>query len=339
MLPSPLTNVVVQQGNSEVLISWDFQSGATSYSVQRSTDLNTWSTLLPAPTVPQFLDDTVTLGTQYYYRVAGVNGSGTGAYSLPLGVVPTNPGQMSLGQARTLAQQEADLQNSEFVTKSEWNTYINQSYFELYDLLVQKFGDDYYVAPPVEFTTTGASLYDLPNGTNYSGAPALYKLLGVDLAIAAGSTGWLTLRKYEFIQRNNYVFPQLTTNFLGVGSLRYRLIGGQVGFIPYPAANQQIRLWYIPRMTTLLQDTDILDGISGWTEYVVVDAAIKAKMKQEDDITALMARKQMLLERIEAAAENRDAGEPEKISPVRSRYGSWGGGWDGGGDNGPFGGY
>jgi hypothetical protein len=73
MTPSLLTNVQVRQGNGQVLVSWDYQAGSTSYSVQRSTDLSTWSTVYSG-TAFQFLDDTVTVGTQYYYRAAGVNG-------------------------------------------------------------------------------------------------------------------------------------------------------------------------------------------------------------------------------------------------------------------------
>ena len=70
---------------------------------------------------------------------------------------------MTLAQLRTAARQEADMVNSQFVSDSEFNTYINQSCFELYDLLIQKFGDDYYIKnPPYTFTTDGTSyLYAL----------------------------------------------------------------------------------------------------------------------------------------------------------------------------------
>lgn len=334
------TNVLIQSGNGALLVSWDFSSAATSgYQVQRSTDQVSYSTVDTTPQGEPFYNDTTgTVGTQYWYRVALTNGDGAGPYSSIVTDVPTQPGQMTLGQLRLLSQQKADRVNSQFVTKTEWNMYINQSYFELYDLLVQKYGNDYFVAEPVEFVTTGANEYDLPNGTNYSAAKPFYKLMGVDLNIAAGNIAWLTLKKYEFISRNKYVYPQLTTNFLGVGSLQYRLVGGKLHFIPTPAAGQQIRMWYIPRLTTLLQDNDIADGVSGWLEYVAVDAAIKALQKEESDITALMVEKQALIARIEAAAENRDAGEPETISKTRN-WGGWGNGDGGSGDIGPGGGY
>ena len=76
----------------------------------------------------------------------------------------------------------------------------------------------------------------------------------------------------------------------------------------------------------MLADSDILDGISGFDEYVIVDAAIKAMQKEESDVSVLMAQKEALKRRIEAAAANRDAGEPESVSDIRGlNGGNWGG--------------
>ncbi len=334
-VPSPLSNVQVQQGNAQVLISWDQSPGATSYSVKRSLDQLTY-TEVAVVTAFQYLDTTVTAGTLYYYKVAGVNGDGAGSYSTVQSVIPVLSGHMTLSQLRLLAKQKADRVNSKFVTDSEWNVYLNQSYFELYDILIEKFGNEYYVAEPLQFTTNGNNSYPLPDGLNYDAALPFYKMLGMDLAISPVSSAWLTLKKYEFISRNRYVFPQITTNLLGVGGMRYRIIGNTVQFIPNPSAGQTLRLWYIPRMVQLLLDTDQVDGVSGWTEYIVIDAAIKALQKEESDVSVLGAQKQAMLDRIESAAENRDAGEPEVISATRRWGDTWG--WGDSGGDGPIGG-
>jgi hypothetical protein len=321
MTPTTPQNVYVQTANGQVLISWDRVVGVSSYDVQRATDQISYSNVASlSPAQTEFLDDTVVSGTQYYYKVAGVNASGTGAYSTPQSVVPVKPGEMSLGQLRLLAKQKADRVNSNFVTLPEWNTYINQSYFELYDLLVQKYGNDYYVQS-FTFTTDGSQSYALPDGVNNDAALAFYKLLGIDAAVG---TGWLTLKKYEFIERNSYVYPQITTNLLGIAGMRYRLVGTSLQFIPTPAGGQTIQVWYVPRLTAMLRDTDTCDGVSGWTEYIAVDAAIKALQKEESDVSILMVQKQALIARIEAAAENRDAGEPERISDFRGTAQNWG---------------
>jgi len=117
---------------------------------------------------------------------------------------------MTLAQLRTAIRQRADMVNSTFISDAELNSYINQSYFELYDLLVQKYGDNYYVATPVQFDCDGSSQqYALPNGTNFSGAPAFYKLLGVDLQLANQNDSFVTIRPFNFSDRNRYAVPKL----------------------------------------------------------------------------------------------------------------------------------
>ncbi len=342
--PAQVTNLYVQQANGQVYLNWDLAAGAITYDVQRSVNNVTFASIA-TPAVANYLDTTALVGVQYYYKVAATNVSGTGPYTTAQGVVPTLAGQMTLGQLRLLSQQKADRVNSNFVTMPEWNTYINQSYFELYDILVQAFGNEYYVAAPYQFYTTGAQFYNLPDGsatypttpTNSDPAAPIYKLLGVDLGISSTNNAWLTLSKFEFIKRNTYVFPQITTNLLGVAGMQYRLMGNQLEFIPTPASGQIIQLWYIPRMTALLQDIDIADGVSGWTEYIAVDAAIKALMKEESDVSALMVQKQALIDRIQSAAENRDAGMPDRISNTRQYTDMYGTGYPYG--SGPIGGF
>ena len=345
-IPATPTNFNVQVGNGQAYLTWDIIAGATSYQIQRSTDGVSFSNL-GTSSVNNYLDSTGLIGTQYYYQVASVNISGTSPFTSAQIAVPVLTAQMSLGQIRLLAQQRADRVNSNFVTMPEWNTYINQSYFELYDLLVTRFEDE-FVAPLAIFQTDGSTFqYPLPDGViqfqtmtgSLFTAKPFYKLLGVDCGIALNNNAWVTLSKFKFVGRNSYVYPNITSTFLGVFNLQYRLIDNTIMFIPTPSAGQYIRMWYIPKLTQLLKDTDIVDGVSGWTEYIVVDAAIKALTKEESDISALMAQKQALLDRIESTAQNRDAGMPETVSDTRSwgaRWGRYGGpGWDGG----SFGGY
>lgn len=247
---------------------------------------------------------------------------------------------MTLLELRTASRQRADMVNSTFVSDTEFNSYINQSYFELYDLLTTVY-EDYYVAPPVIFQTDGQiQQYPLPDGVLYNGAPPLYKLMGVDLGLASTTNAWVTLEKYDFIQRNMYIFPQLTSTYLGVFNLRYRLVGDTLMFIPTPSGGQFIRLWYQPRLQTLSFDTDKADGISGWNEYIVCDAAFKARQKEEDDISCniLAGQKMALIKRIEESAMNRDIGQPDTISDTRSRTTRWGT-WGPPNGSGGFGGY
>ena len=329
-VPATPVNFYVQQGDGQVYLSFDISTGATSYDIYRSTDGVSFA-VIASPVVNSYFDTAVTIGTTYYYQVAAVSSSGSSVLSSALSIVPTAAGDLSLGEVRLMAQQRADRVNSSFVTLPEWNSYINQSRFELYDLLVTVY-EDYFLADPVTFTTDGSEMYPLPNGVNYSGAKKFYKLWGVDCGLAPSGNAWVTLNKFDGLERNRYIFPNITSSFAGVFNMRYRVVGNNLWLIPTPASGQFIRIRYIPRLNTLLADSDIMDGVSGWTEYIVVDVAIKALQKEESDVSVLLAQKQALIDRITVSAMNRDAGQPDTITDIRNKTnGNYGGpDWDGG---------
>ena len=334
--------------------------------------------------------------------------------------------KMSLSDLRTASRQRADMVNSTFISDAELNSYINASYFELYDLLVQKYGNDYYMKEYSFQLQGNVSRYDLPED--------FFKLLGVDLQISAGPDGYVSLRPFTLAERNRYSTANVQT-WIGVTNLRYRISANKLWFTPSPQTGQTIRIWYVPRLAelvdtvtltvnavvnddfvtvgntsfvagydfaiggtdavtafnisqaingavlaeeltalsngnviTLTQTGDnptaldvgnnatplptpgastrlqlsaavvtngstVADGISGWLEYVVTDAAIKMLQKEESDTSTLQFQKAALIKRIEAAAENRDAGSPATIADVQWTNGTWpfGNGFGGGG--------
>lgn len=233
---------------------------------------------------------------------------------------------MMLSELRTAAQQRSDMVGSTFVSSAEWTSYINQSCFELYDLLIQKYGDNWYSATPdTSIVTDGTSeQFTLPS--------TMYHLYGVDLQIngtAGAANGiYVTLKPFNVAERNWYSAPNVV-GWNGRTNLRYRLNGSKLWIKPLPASGQTIRLWFAPRFIPLSAESDTFDGISGWTEYVIVDSAIKALVKEESDVSVLMAQKQALIARIEAAAANRDAGMPATVADAQSEWlnpyggGSW----------------
>lgn len=239
-----------------------------------------------------------------------------------------NPGVVTLESVRTSAQQRADMFTSDFITNAEWNANINASYFELYGLLVQKYGNEYFVALDstgnfFQFTTNGTSeIYPLPDGsTTYlmpdgSTAPAFFKLLGVELQVN-GANDWLTLKPFPFIERNRISSSNAAAYVGRSTNLRYHLLGSSLWLKPRPMGGQIVRLQYVPRMTILVNDDDTFDGVNGWEEYIIIDAAIKALQKEESDTSVLMAQKVAMIQRIEAEAENRDAGSPARVGDAR----------------------
>ena len=342
-IPAIPNNMYVQQGNRQIFVSWDITVGATSYQIQRSTDgvkFSWWA----SSTLNNYLDTSVTVGTQYWYQIAATNVSGTSSYTSSQSIIPTPTAEMCLGQIRQMAQERADRVNSNFVTLPEWNQFINLAMYELYDLIVDTY-EDYFIATPFQFQTANNQyLWPLPDGnlsfvngiTGAAGyiAPAFYKIKGVDLALQTSNNAWVTVNKFTFMDRNRFIYPNTASTIYGVFNLQYRVLGNFIEFIPTPSGNQNIRIWYIPRLPQLLQDTDLTTiGFSGWLEYVVVRAAKYALDKEESDTSKLDNELLFIKTRIEEAASNRDDAFPDKVSDVRQN-GSWnpGGsfGWSGG---------
>jgi hypothetical protein len=335
-VPNAPSNFFLQTANRQNYLSWNQSVGATSYTVLRSLDNVTFApvaTLSGSPLNSNYLDTSVTVGTQYWYGVyaSNINGNSPTAYpntqSSIGSLVPAPTSEMALLTIRRRAQEKADRVNSNFVSTPEWNAFISLAQFELYDLLIDTY-QNYVVAPPIQFTTNGTQyLFPLPDGfltfvnriTNETFvAPPFYRLLGMDLSLNTANNAYVTMGKFNFTERNDYVYPNAAGTIYGVYNMRYQLVGSDLMIIPSPTANQILSIWYIPRLPELMQDTDVTTiGISGWLQYVITRAAKYALDKEESATDKLDAELLYLKGRIEESAIDRDAGLPNTISKVR----------------------
>ena len=346
-IPYQPQNLTAEQADGNILLTWSGSLGATSYQVQRSTDGVNFTNLATTGVVTQYIDALPGVGIMYWYQVAGVNVSGTSTYSSIANMVAAPPSEMSLFELRLRSQQTADRVNSGFVETSEWNSFIRLAMYELYDLLITSY-EDYNVAPYVFIQTNGTTnQYAMPDGvTNYKGgnyngttgapAPAFYKLAGVDLNVNTSNNAYVTINRYDYIDRNAYVYPNSTSTIYGVYNARYRLMGNNINFIPTPAGNQQFRLTYQPKLQAMLADTDLTTiGFSGWLRYVIARSAKYALDKEEGTDTSKLSEEIAFLKtRIEQTSQNRDVGQPDTISETRKNTWGYGGnGWGQGGGN------
>jgi len=334
-VPYQVQNLVAEQADGNICLTWTGSQGATGYNIQRSTDGVNFSDLATTGVTTQYIDSLPGIGIMYYYQVAGTNTSGTGTYSSIAQMVAAPPSEMSLFEMRLRAQECADRVNSNFVITPEWNSFARLAMYELYDILMTSY-EDYFASNYVAIQTNGTTAnYPLPDGaTNYlggnyngvSGAPAaaFYKLAGVDLNVNTSvlTPSRVSLLRFDFIKRNQYVYPNSTSTIYGVYNMRYRLMGNNINIIPTPAGNQTLILWYSPRLPALLKDSDVTTlGISGWLRYVIVRMAKYALDKEEGTDTSKLDQEIIYLkQRIEQAASNRDAGQADVISETR---------WDG----------
>jgi len=347
-LPYQPQNLTAEQADGNILLTWTGSLGALGYQVQRSTDGVNFTNLATLGLVTQYVDSLPGVGVMFYYQVAATNLSGTSTYSSVAQMVAAPPSEMSLFELRLRSQQTADRVASQFVTVSEWNAFLRLAMYELYDILITSY-EDLFSSAQVAIQTNGQTAnYPLPDGaTNYFGstypstgttapAPALYKLAGVDLNVNTSNVtpSRVTLLKFDFIRRNDYVYPNSTSTIYGVYNMRYRLMGNNLNIIPTPAGNQTLGLWYSPKLPALLKDTDLTTlGYSGWLRYPIVRAAKYALDKEESDTTKLDTEIAFLKLRIEQASQNRDAGIADTISETR-RDPVYGGTGFGGGNQG-----
>lgn len=350
IVPYQPQNLVAEQADGNILLTWQGSLGATSYQIQRSMDGVNFSNYATTGVTTQYVDSFPGIGVMYYYQVAGINASGTGLYSSIAQMVAAPPSEMSLYELRLRSQQTADRVNSDFVSSGEWNAFLRLGMYELYDLLIGSY-EDYFASDMVSIPTDGTtSLYPLPDGvTNYLGgvyggatgtpAKAFYKLAGMDLNVNTSvvTPSRVSLLRFDFIKRNQYVYPNSTSTIYGVYNMRYRLQGQNLMLIPTPAGSQNLLMWYTPRLPALLQDTDITTiGTSGWLRYVIVRAAKYALDKEQEGANTDKLDTELLFlkTRIEQMAQNRDAGIPDTISETRQDPVYGGTGFAGGSANG-----
>jgi hypothetical protein len=89
-VPAAPTGLAATAGNGQVSLTWSASSGATSYSVYRSTTSNGegMAALDAGLTTASFTDTGLANGTTYFYKVAAVNASGVSAQSAEASATP-----------------------------------------------------------------------------------------------------------------------------------------------------------------------------------------------------------------------------------------------------------
>ena len=141
--------------------------------------------------------------------------------------------QVSLPELILRCRQRADMINTQFVTDEEITSYLNESLGELYDLIVQNAGQEFFLRRAwIEETPPAVAPDTSPNGYMVRGAqdgtyavlpPDFYRLLGCEAHFGDGIP-WL-MRPYTFTQR--FMNSPRNNSFMKGMDLRYRL-GGSI---------------------------------------------------------------------------------------------------------------
>lgn len=180
---------------------------------------------------------------------------------------------------------------STFVTDAEIQEYVEGSFGDLFDLIIESNGTRHWIATTsTQSTIAGVAAYtDL---TVLPSQPApIYKVIGVDIQ---WDGVWRTLRPVQAHDWNvdedgpggwhdwrevGYFFYQAATltDVTEVTGLQQ-----VIRFTPTPQGVHSFRVRFVPYPNDWsAAPTTFLQGYSGWDEYIVADAAAKCLEKEE----------------------------------------------------------
>src|SRR5439155_681945 len=121
--PSAPTGLTATAGNAQVSLSWNSVTGATSYSVYRSTTSGGETLVQSGLTVTTYSDTGRTNGTTYFYEVTASNVGGESAKSAEASATPQAPPVAPTGLTATAGNAQVSL---------SWNSVTGATSYSVY---------------------------------------------------------------------------------------------------------------------------------------------------------------------------------------------------------------
>lgn len=203
-----------------------------------------------------------------------------------------------------------------FVVDAELNDMIADSTMELWDLLATMHGSGFMAEENTLTTVAGTASYDLSGMTT----DPVGRIIRVHCDL-----GGSVLTPFKRGDLGVHVFSSSTQGWSYGSEVTYFLrwqgdiTQPWITFDPAPQAVHSVSIWLQDRDVILADD--VTDNPLGHDEYIVLDTAIKCRVKEEGDASALMAQKDAYQARLERLARPVDVGQPPTISDARSAFG------------------
>lgn len=214
---------------------------------------------------------------------------------------------VTLSQLRTDVVEQADLvdvDTTTFITTTVMNRWIVQSSRRFIGMLLGAYGDRYFESLHEFSTVVGTGQYALPSdffqayqvsAIRDGHVYALYPATDNEMAWGEDTSG-----EVEYARARP----------------RYRLLGDYIEMVPVPSTVYRVQIRYAPTkiaynsggtaIADLSADTDYIDGINGWEQWIVYDVCCKALAKQREDFSEFTLLKNEIREDIYRDANNRD---------------------------------
>ena len=188
------------------------------------------------------------------------------------------------------------------------NTYINEAYHELYDLIIDADDARIFARNATNLPSVGEHSYRLPGD--------FYRMISCHVrrgafyvpAERADPSEMATLADNQL----NYGRPKYF--------VRWHINTGEWFLFMYPEPEADtIAVTYFPLPMELLLDADALSNPASWLSFVSYGAAIKMLNQLERDSTAQMIELRKLGQRIEDSVNDLDMNSPAVVRDISGR--------------------
>lgn len=195
------------------------------------------------------------------------------------------------------------------VTKTQATDWINDGLSKLYDLLVEQDPDRFVTKDNVTLVVDQEN-YSLPSDFR-DGRSVFYVESGTRHVLEQ-------FQLEELATRQDMGVVSRVAN----SDLHYRYLGNEIWFTPTPAQGGTVELWYVPHMTALAADADVVNVgyVPRWEDYVVSYAAARCRIKEETDPSSLWLLHKDAEAQIKKSSARREQGRPQRVARIRHRY-------------------
>ena len=201
--------------------------------------------------------------------------------------------------------------SSQYIDAPQANRYINEAGRHLHNWIVSMNEDYLWTTFPIAVNTNQQD-YALPNDFFKD-----LKVFGVYTAPVGNVPYYWPLQR---IMKNEFRGgPATVFRYPFYAPFGYMIIGQTLRITPIPSyVNFNLEMWYAPHYAELVNDTDTVhvSVAPGWDEFIVNQAVIAAKLKEESDVTDLVRRNEEIKGLIESQMINRDLGMPQRVTDI-----------------------
>jgi rhamnogalacturonan endolyase len=160
-------NLSATPGNGNVTLNWTASTGATGYTIQRSTTNGSgYSTLATGVILTTYKDLTAANGTPYYYIVTATNAAGSSPNSTQASATPVAPPAAPTGLTATPGNTTVTLNWSAVSGAATYNVLLSSTSGSGYATVASALGNNTYTDSGL---TNGSTYYYVVSATNAGG--------------------------------------------------------------------------------------------------------------------------------------------------------------------------